>query len=110
MNLAAEGNALVYEGEDGEEEQEPIEFDDVDMDFYTDATEKWGATGVESTPHWVRKKYAFGIKGIPREETNWLEVSCDFPCELKAESDIRTSELTRQRSRSLVESQDGERS
>lgn len=28
----------------------------------------------------MRKKYAFGIKGIPRDETNWLEVSCDFPC------------------------------
>lgn len=30
----------------------------------------------------VKKKYAFGTKGIPREETNWLEVLCDFPCML----------------------------
>jgi hypothetical protein len=31
---------------------------------------------------YVKRRYVFGIKGIPRKETNWLEVSADFPSTL----------------------------
>lgn len=72
----ADGNELEYEDDD-----EPLAYDDVVADFENDAEEKWGVTGLSFTPHWVQKKYSFGIKGIPREETNWLEAFCDFPCE-----------------------------
>lgn len=49
------------------------------MDFVTDATERFGATNVVCTPQWVKRRYVFDIKGIPRQESDWLEVTCDFP-------------------------------
>lgn len=42
-------------------------------------------------PDWVRKKYAFGIKGIPREESNWVEITYPYD----GASLLRTSSLTR---------------
>lgn len=66
---------------DGNEmdDDDPPEFDDVAADFENDCTEKWNITGLDCETEFVRRKYAFGIKGIPREETNWLEAYCDFP-------------------------------
>lgn len=32
----------------------------------------------ENKPDWVEMKYAFGIKGIPREKSNWVEVSYPY--------------------------------
>lgn len=32
----------------------------------------------EVKPEFVKMKYAFGIKGIPREETDWVEVSYPY--------------------------------
>lgn len=71
--LLGDGNVM------DDDDDEPPEFDDVESDFYTDVTERWGLENVIVTPGWVRKKYAFGIKGIPREEADWLEAFCDFP-------------------------------
>lgn len=34
---------------------------------------------VSCTPGYVKRQYAFGVKGVPRKETNWLEATCDFP-------------------------------
>lgn len=62
-----------------EDDDDPPEFDDVEMDFFTDATERYGAKNVVVTPGFVRKKYAFGIRGIPREESDWVEAWTDFP-------------------------------
>ncbi|KAK4052007.1 DNA-directed DNA polymerase alpha catalytic subunit pol1 [Microbotryomycetes sp. JL221] len=73
--LDDEGNELEYD----EDEGEGLEFDDVAMDVETKFEEEYGVTGIEITPEFVRRKYAFGIKGIPREETDWLELKCDFP-------------------------------
>ncbi|KAM0786373.1 hypothetical protein ACM66B_001841 [Microbotryomycetes sp. NB124-2] len=74
--LDDEGNELDY---DDDEEGEGLEFDDVAMDIETKFEEEYGVTGIEITQGYVRRKYAFGIKGVPREETDWVEVKCDFP-------------------------------
>ncbi|KAK4050302.1 DNA-directed DNA polymerase alpha catalytic subunit pol1 [Microbotryomycetes sp. JL201] len=73
--LDDEGNELDYDDDD----EEGLEFDDVAMDIETKFEEEYGVTGLEITQGYVRRKYAFGIKGIPREETDWVEVKCDFP-------------------------------
>lgn len=53
------------------------------MDIETKFEEEWEQTGIEITPGYVRRKYAFGIKEVPRGESNWVEVKCDFPRETK---------------------------
>ncbi|GAA6059765.1 hypothetical protein JCM10212_001973 [Sporobolomyces blumeae] len=74
-----------YYGADGssdaggsDDEAEELAFEDVAMDFCDDA-KRHGATGLETGDAYVKRRYVFGIKGVPRHETNWLEVSCDFP-------------------------------
>lgn len=61
------------------DDDEPQEFDDVEADFVDAASERWNAKNVECTPGFVQRKYAFDKKGIPREETNWVEATTDFP-------------------------------
>ena len=61
------------------------EVEDISADL-DDAAEKAFAKGeyaghafsFEVKPEFVKMKYAFGIKGIPREETNWVEVSYPY--------------------------------
>lgn len=66
---------------DGEEldDDGPPEFDDVEADFTDAASERWKAKNVECTQDFVQKKYSFDIPGIPRQESNWLEATTDFP-------------------------------
>jgi hypothetical protein len=75
---------LADYGEDGDDEgsddeNEELSFDDVESAFFDDAQGKWNLKNVASTKGFVKRRYAFGIKGVPRKETNWLEVTCDFP-------------------------------
>ncbi|GAA5963816.1 hypothetical protein JCM8115_006341 [Rhodotorula mucilaginosa] len=82
-----------YYGEDGDDEgsddeNEELSFDDVESDFIDDAQGKWNLKNVASTKGFVKRRYAFGIKGVPRKETNWLEVTCDFPVGKRNEVDI----------------------
>jgi len=65
-------------GNDSDDEEEDLPADEVGADFMDDA-KKHGATGLVAGEEYVKRRYVFGIKGIPRKETNWLEVSCDFP-------------------------------
>ena len=69
---------LDMDGNEMEDEGEP-EFDTVMDDFQTDAEERWGAEGLEFGDDFVRRKYAFGLKDVPRGETNWLEVRANWP-------------------------------
>lgn len=75
------------DGEDSDDEGEELPFDDVEGDFIDDANSKWNLKNVASTKGFVKRRYAFGIKGVPRKETNWLEVTCDFPGASSAHSD-----------------------
>ncbi|GAA5897364.1 hypothetical protein JCM5296_004143 [Sporobolomyces johnsonii] len=65
-------------GDDSDDEDDELPCSDVAMDFCDDA-QKHGATNVVAGEEYVKRRYAFGIKGVPRKETNWLEVTCDFP-------------------------------
>lgn len=67
------------DGDDSDDEGEELPFDDVEADFMDDANGKWNLKNVSTTRGYVKRRYAFGIKGVPRKETDWLEVSCDFP-------------------------------
>lgn len=67
-------------GNDSDDEEEDLPADEVGADFIDDA-KKHGATGLVAGEEYVKRRYVFGIKGIPRKETNWLEVSCNFPSE-----------------------------
>ncbi|BGO92070.1 DNA-directed DNA polymerase alpha catalytic subunit pol1 [Rhodotorula toruloides] len=84
--------AEYYGGEvdedDSDDEDDELPFDDVEGDFLDDAKGKWNLRNVSSTQGYVKRRYAFGIKGVPRKETNWLEVTCDFPAGKRNESDI----------------------
>ncbi|KWU44823.1 hypothetical protein RHOSPDRAFT_17356 [Rhodotorula sp. JG-1b] len=71
-----------------DDENEELSFDDVEGDFADDAQGKWNLKNVASTKGFVKRRYAFGIKGVPRKETNWLEVTCDFPVGKRNEVDI----------------------
>ncbi|SCV75007.1 BQ2448_8036 [Microbotryum intermedium] len=71
--------ALDVDGNEIDDEDGP-EFDDIVADFDDTAESKWNVKNLEVVGEtWVRKKYSFGIKGIPREETNWVEFASDFP-------------------------------
>ncbi|GAA6024619.1 hypothetical protein JCM10207_001023 [Rhodosporidiobolus poonsookiae] len=70
--------------EDGDE----LPFDDVEVGFMDEARDRWNLQNATCTKGYVKRRYAFGIKGIPRVETNWLEVSCDFPSGKRSETDI----------------------
>ncbi|GAA5879617.1 hypothetical protein JCM3774_004286 [Rhodotorula dairenensis] len=76
------------DGEDSDDEGEELPFDDVEGDFVDDANSKWNLKNVASTKGFVKRRYAFGIKGVPRKETNWLEVTCDFPVGKRNEVDV----------------------
>ncbi|GAA5933337.1 uncharacterized protein JCM15063_001287 [Sporobolomyces koalae] len=65
-------------GNDSDDDEDDLPADEVGHDFCEDA-KKQGATGLEPAVDYVKRRYVFGIKGIPRKETNWLEVSADFP-------------------------------
>jgi hypothetical protein len=70
----------MYPPDEGEVlDEDPPEYDAVAGNFETDASERWGAKNVQIAPDFVQRKYAFGIQGIPRESTDWLEVYTDFP-------------------------------
>ena len=49
------------------------------MGDFEDVAEKYGVTGISCGEDFVKRKYAFGIRGIPRGETDWVEATCDFP-------------------------------
>ncbi|SCZ87769.1 BZ3500_MvSof-1268-A1-R1_Chr2-3g05237 [Microbotryum saponariae] len=71
--------ALDMDGNEIDDEDGP-EFDDVVADFDDTAESKWNVKNLEVVGEtWVKKKYSFGIKGIPREETDWVEFASDFP-------------------------------
>ncbi|BGP59681.1 DNA-directed DNA polymerase alpha catalytic subunit pol1 [Rhodotorula toruloides] len=84
--------AEYYGGEvdedDSDDEDDELPFDDVEGDFLDDAKGKWNLRNVSSTQGYVKRRYAFGIMGVPRKKTNWLEVTCDFPAGKRNESDI----------------------
>ncbi|GAA5981594.1 hypothetical protein JCM5350_008038 [Sporobolomyces pararoseus] len=65
-------------GDNSDDEDGEFPAEEVAADFIDDA-QKHGATGLVAAQDYVKKRYVFGIKGIPRNETNWLEVSADFP-------------------------------
>ena len=65
--------------DDSDDEGDELAFDDVEDDFISDAKGKWNLQNATCTPGYVKRQYAFGIKGVPRKETNWMEVTCDFP-------------------------------
>ncbi|KAL8283423.1 hypothetical protein RQP46_005833 [Phenoliferia psychrophenolica] len=70
--LDTDGNEL-----DGDD---PAEFDTVELEFTDIAQDQYSVRGLEFEHRdFVRRKYAFGIKGVPRGETNWVEATCDFP-------------------------------
>ncbi|GAA5873099.1 hypothetical protein JCM8547_006792 [Rhodosporidiobolus lusitaniae] len=72
--------------EDGDGNELP--YDDVEAGFTDEAKERWNLQNVVCSKDYVKRRYAFGIKGIPRTETNWLEVSCDFPTGTRKDADI----------------------
>ncbi|GAA6009942.1 DNA-directed DNA polymerase alpha catalytic subunit POL1 [Rhodotorula paludigena] len=74
--------------EDSDDEGDELPFDDVEGDFLDDAKGKWNLQNVSCTPGYVKRQYAFGVKGVPRKETNWLEATCDFPIGKRNEVDI----------------------
>ncbi|GAA6028504.1 hypothetical protein JCM8097_007252 [Rhodosporidiobolus ruineniae] len=74
--------------EDSDDEGDELPFDDVEVGFTDDARDKYNLKNVSCTPEYVKRRYAFGIKGVPRTETNWLEVTCDFPFGKRSEADI----------------------
>ncbi|KAK4703657.1 DNA polymerase alpha subunit A, partial [Phenoliferia sp. Uapishka_3] len=72
--LDDEGNEL--------DDDDPPEFDTVEDDF-TSVAERYGVQGLDCGTEFVKRKYAFGIKGIPRGETDWIEATCDWPTDGK---------------------------
>ncbi|GAA5895337.1 DNA-directed DNA polymerase alpha catalytic subunit POL1 [Sporobolomyces salmoneus] len=65
-------------GNNSDDEDEEFPAEEVGEDFCDDA-KKAGADGLVPAKEYVKRRYVFGIKGIPRKETNWLEVSSNFP-------------------------------
>ncbi|KAM0750832.1 hypothetical protein T439DRAFT_289087 [Meredithblackwellia eburnea MCA 4105] len=80
--VSPRAQALDSDGNVLDDDEDPPEFDDVVMDFESDMSDKYGVTGLECGEEFVKRKYAFGIKGIPRGETDWIEATCDFPSAL----------------------------
>ncbi|GAA5888512.1 hypothetical protein JCM6882_008978 [Rhodosporidiobolus microsporus] len=78
----------VDEDDSDDEDGDELPFDDVEAGFTDDASDKWNLQNVRCTKEYVKRRYAFGIKGVPRVETNWLEVECDFPANKRNEVDI----------------------
>ncbi|GAA5986163.1 hypothetical protein JCM11641_004732 [Rhodosporidiobolus odoratus] len=74
--------------EDSDDEGDDLPFDDVEMGFMDDAKDRWNLQNAACAKDYVERRYAFGIKGVPRTETNWLEVTCDFPANKRNEVDI----------------------
>ena len=67
---------------DGNEldDEDPPEFMTIEAEFSDIAKDNFEVRGLEfEQQEFVRRKYAFGIKGVPRGETNWVEATCDFP-------------------------------
>ena len=85
LYVLPKSKAEYYGGDGGDsddsddDEGDELAFDDVEDDFLSDAKGKWNLQNPSCTRGYVKRQYAFGIKGVPRKETNWLEVTCDFP-------------------------------
>ncbi|GAA5950464.1 hypothetical protein JCM10213_003586 [Rhodosporidiobolus nylandii] len=78
----------VDDEDSDDEDGDDLPFDDVEVGFMDDANDRWNLKNVVCTKDYVKRRYAFGIKGVPRVETNWLEVTCDFPANKRNEVDI----------------------
>lgn len=65
------------------------------MGDFEDVAEKYGVTGISCGEDFVKRKYAFGIRGIPRGETDWVEATCDFPSASLSLPNARALWLTR---------------
>ncbi|BGP49603.1 DNA-directed DNA polymerase alpha catalytic subunit pol1 [Rhodotorula kratochvilovae] len=92
LYVLPKSKAEYYGGEvdedDSDDEGDELAFDDVEDDFLSDAKGKWNLQSPTCTPGYVKRQYAFGIKGVPRKETNWMEVTCDFPANKRNDVDI----------------------
>ncbi|GAA6055199.1 hypothetical protein JCM3770_000705, partial [Rhodotorula araucariae] len=92
LYVLPKSKAEYYGGEvdedDSDDEGDELAFDDVEDDFLSDAKGKWNLQNATCTKGYVKRQYAFGVKGVPRKETNWMEVTCDFPVNKRNEVDI----------------------
>ncbi|GAA5904697.1 hypothetical protein JCM8208_001329, partial [Rhodotorula glutinis] len=94
LYVLPKSKAEYYGGDGGDsddsddDEGDELAFDDVEDDFLSDAKGKWNLQNASCTKGYVKRQYAFGIKGVPRKETNWLEVTCDFPAFKRNDVDI----------------------
>lgn len=76
----------VCDSDGGEPTDDPPEFESVEIDFEECVAKvpEFDVNSIQFTPGFVKKKYAFEIKEIPRGESDWVELTYPFSGEFNA--------------------------